>query len=656
MKTITPEAYVARPIVLSNGELHVGLNIYGLVHDFYYPYVGYENHAAGANLRHKVGVWIDGTVSWLDDDPGWSFAFNYPHTALIGHTQATHEKLGVVLEFDDAVDAEISTFMRNIHVVNLKDEAREIKLYMYQAFAIGDSRSNTDTAQYLPDSDAILHYRGRRAFIISGSHNDQPFDQYSVGVFGIEGHEGSYRDAEDGELGGNNVDHGRVDSILGFTLQLEAHGSDRVHYWISAGTSIREALYVHKIVQDQGIKSRLNATASWWHKWLEPALKVATTVPKEYQEIFVQSVMIMKSQMDKRGAIIASTDSTMLNYSRDAYGYSWPRDGGLTLWPFIRMGYKDEPLRFFEFCKRGLHPNGYLMHKYRADGALGSSWHPYVHEDVVAPPIQEDETAIVVFMFVQFYNQQKDSTLIKDFYGSMIQPMADFLAEYVDEVSGLPRPSYDLWEQLFATNTFTTSVTYAALLAAADLAVVAGDNESAVKWRTAGEDIKAAAEKHLFNEARQTFYRSIMVKDGNIVTDDLLDTSSIFGAYLFGLFAVDSPQLTASVKTAIETFKDAPGGPGLPRHENDDYRRTDPKIQSNWWHITSLWLAQYKLDTGDIDGATTIIDWVKSYALTTGMLGEQVNPVDGDLVSPAPLTWSHAEMVSTLLDLAERQK
>ena len=192
---------MARPIVLSNGELHVGLNKFGLVHDFYYPYVGFENHAGGSHLRHKVGIFIDGAISWLDNGD-WEFRFEYPHTALIGHTRAKNDKLNVILEFDDAVDAETSVFMRNVHVINLGNEAKEIKLYMHQAFAIGDSRSNTDTAQYLPDSDAILHYRGRRAFVIAGQYNKKPFDQYSIGLFGIEGHEGSFRDAEDGQLDG----------------------------------------------------------------------------------------------------------------------------------------------------------------------------------------------------------------------------------------------------------------------------------------------------------------------------------------------------------------------------------------------------------------------------------------------------------------------
>jgi GH15 family glucan-1,4-alpha-glucosidase len=645
---------VARPIVLGNGELHVGLNKYGLVHDFYYPYVGLENHAAGAKLRHKVGVWVDGQISWLDDEDAWTFKFSYPHTSLIGHTIAKNESLGIILEFDDCVDSEISIFMRNIHIVNRQDSPREIRLFMYQAFAIGDSRSNTDTVQYLPDSDAVLHYRGRRAFVISGSHNDTPFDQYTMGLFGIEDHEGSFRDADDGILSSNNVEHGRVDSIIGFTLNIAGHSSERVHYWVAAGMSTREALYIHKQMKDDGFIDRFHNTASWWHQWLTPTLELAKKVPKAHQELFVHSAMIIKSQMDKRGAILASTDSALLNYSRDNYAYSWPRDGAYTIWPLIRIGYYDEAYRFFEFSKRGLHPSGYLMHKYRSDGALGSSWHPYIHGDEVAPPIQEDETALVVFMFCQFYHLNKDSSLIKDFYGPMVKPMADFLAEYTDPTTGLPKASYDLWEQVFLTTTYTTSVTYGALLAASELAVVAGDEQSAVKWRSAAEDIKQAAHKHLFNEERQVFYRGLIVNDGHITKDETLDVSSVFGVFMYGLFNMDSEQMNASMKSLKERFRLLDDEPGIPRYENDEYRRSDESITGNWWYITTLWYAQYELERGNRKEAELILDWVKRHSYETGMLGEQINPVTDEIISPAPLTWSHAEYLSTMLDLIGR--
>lgn len=240
---------MARPIVLSNGELHVGLNNFGLVHDFYYPYVGTPNHAAGKSTRHRVGIWIDGRLSWLDNPGEWEFTFRYPHGALIGHTYARNESMQILLEIDDFVDSQISAFMRNIHIINLADYPRDVRLFMHQAFAIDDSRSNTDTAQYLPDSNAILHYRGRRAFIISGTHRDAPFDQHSVGLFGIEDHEGTFRDADDGELSNGNVEHGRVDSIIRFSVHVEAKSSERVHYWVTAGSSIRDALFIDKQIR-----------------------------------------------------------------------------------------------------------------------------------------------------------------------------------------------------------------------------------------------------------------------------------------------------------------------------------------------------------------------------------------------------------------------
>ena len=216
---------MARPIVLSNGQLHVGINLYGEVHDFYYPYVGLENHSAAQHLRHKIGVWVENQFSWLDDG-SWQFEFSYPYHSLIGKIKAHNANLGIMLEFDDVVDAYKNVFLRNIHVINKHSKKREIRLFMHQVFNIGNSAGNGDTAQYLPDSQAILTYKGHRAFVIDGMHgNGKNFDQYSIGLFGIEGHEGTYKDAEDGQLSGNNVEHGRVDSVLGFELNIEPHGS-----------------------------------------------------------------------------------------------------------------------------------------------------------------------------------------------------------------------------------------------------------------------------------------------------------------------------------------------------------------------------------------------------------------------------------------------
>ncbi len=646
---------MARPIVLSNGNLHVGLNIYGEVHDFYYPYVGLENHAAAKSLRHRVGVWTEGRMAWLDDG-AWQFTYNYHQHSLIGCIKAYHPDLRITLEFDDCVDSEYDAFIRNIHVINDIEREREIRLFMHQVFDITDAAGNGDTVQYLPDHNAILTYRGARAFIINGQHavDQHGFDQYSVGLFGIEGHQGTYADADDGILERNNVEHGRVDSAIGFNLVIGAHASARVHYWIAAGKSQRQALDVDKAIRKEGGPlHRILRTNRWWHQWLQPTRKVAAKLDSEFQDSFIKSALIMKAHVDRRGAILASTDTTMLKYARDAYGYCWTRDACYVLWPLIRLGYRAEPEAFFSFCKQVLNKKGYLMHKYQADGALGSSWHPYLHPDgAIAPPIQEDETAITLFMFNEYYQLHKDEGLLRYYYDDFIKKMADFLASYVDPATGLPKPSYDLWEQIFLTTTYSTAIVYASLLAAAELAGAVHDDESAVRWRSAAEDIASNAQKHLYNPERKMFYKGIYNENGKISKNDTVDVSAFYGAFMYNLFPLESDEMKNSSQTVLATINVGSNEtPMLTRFENDGYNRVSDDIAGNPWFVTTLWLAQYYRDSGQVDQAKEIVRWCRSHMMDSGVLSEQINPYTGQFVSVAPLAWSQAEYVSTLLDL-----
>lgn len=642
---------MARPIVLSNGDMHVGINNFGLLHDLYFPYVGLENHTLGHGTRHRIGVWVDGAFSWLDDG-SWRINFDYPHDALIGNIRAVNDSLQLMLELDDAVDYELSAFMRSIHVINLADRERDIRVFLHQAFVIGDSRGNTDTAQYLPDSHAIVHYRGRRTFVVSAESNEEAFDQHSIGLFGIEGREGTYKDAEDGELSGANVEHGRVDSVLRFRFAMEARGSRRVSYHIAAGTTFREALKINETIKTESIASRLYQTANWWQQWLEPALQTAKPLSPARRKQFIISVMVLKSHIDNRGAVIASTDTAMLNYGRDAYAYTWPRDTAYILWPLIRLGYTDEPRIAFDFYRRGLHSSGYFSHKYRADGAIGSSWHPYVHADgITAAPIQTDETAIMLFMFTQFYRTNRKPEILEEYYESFVKPMADFLTSYIDPHTLLPRPSYDLWEERFMTTTYTTAATYAALSSAAELADEANDSESAVSWRAVADDIKINASYLLYSDDRSCVVKGFLKRaSGEYDVDNTIDVSAAFGAFMFELFAVDSSEVVQSFETIRATFNQS-HEIGLPRYENDMYGRTQGQTTSNYWPVTTLWCAQYFIERGDFGAARQIISWVEEHSYETGIIAEQIRPCDGYSTSVAPLTWSHAEYVATILDL-----
>jgi len=634
--------------------MHVGINYFGEVHDFYYPYVGLENHSMANHLRHRVGVWVENHFSWLDDGT-WTIEADYYDNTLIGQIRAANKELGVTLEFQDAVDAHEHAFLRNIHIINEFGREREVRLFMHQMFLIYNSLDG-DTAQYLPGQSAILHYKGRRAFVVGGQDmHGKPFDQHSVGVYTLGADEGTYRDAEDGLLAGNNVEHGTVDSVIGFNQRLEAHGSTRVTYWIAAAKTQQAAIDLHGSIQKESVFEHIKATHTYWQQWLAPAEQTISRMPEESRTAVRKSLLVLKSHIDKHGGVIASTDTTMKNYSRDEYAYCWPRDASFVLWPLLRLGYRDELTAFFDFCRTGLHKDGYLMHKYQPDSAPGSSWHPYIVGERCIAPIQEDETAIVVFLFGQYYGVTGDKGVLHEFYDSLIKPMADFMASYIDETTKLPHATYDLWEEKFLTTTYSTAVTYAALLSAVKLAEEAEHNDDAVRWQNVADEMRAAAPSMLYNPDKEFFYKGYVHKSADakrdLLYDDTIDVSSFYGAFMFGLFDLDSTEVQNSFKTIQRVFRVDQEVIPLPRYEHDAYDRVEEDSMGNPWFICTLWQAQYYLETNRASEAHKIFTWVQQQMLPSGVLSEQINPYTHAFLSVAPLAWSQAEFVNTAIDL-----
>ncbi len=120
---------------------------------------------------------------------------------------------------------------------------------------------------------------------------------------------------------------------------------------------------------------------------------------------------------------------------------------------------------------------------------------------------------------------------------------------------------------------------------------------------------------------------------------------------MYGLFPVDSYETKQTAQQIIEVF-DQPERTALPRYEHDTYRKTTDR--SNYWHVTSLWFAQYYIEIGKLTQATKIIAWCLEHSYESGVMAEQINPYTGESIAPAPLAWSHAEYLTTLLDLYRR--
>lgn len=635
--------------MLGNGALTVGLDKFGQVHDFYYPYVGLENLTTSRSSGHKIGVWVNGDFSWTDDG-SWKISQTIASDALVGISQFSCDKLQIKLVFTDFVDSQHNAFIRRIEVKNESNQAKDVRLFLHQVFEISPY-GRADTALFEPDEHYILDYKGRCSILTYGWNHqtNQPFDQFAIGNHGIEGKEGTFRDAEDGELSGSAVEHAGVDATIRFKLDIQASESLKLDYWLVAADSQTKAEKIHIKLKHGSIDKSLQTTELFWRDWLGKA-KNLNQIPNEYRQLCKTSLMIIKAHCDRRGGIIASCDSSIYNYGRDYYTYVWPRDGAYAVWPLIRLGLFDEAKKFFEFCRDIISEEGYLEHKFQPDRAIGSTWHPLLHNNHKELAIQQDETAIVLYMLGEYHAAFGDNEFIENLYASFIQPMANWLSDFVDVQTGLPHASYDLWEEKFFTHTYTAAVTYQALLTAADFAQNFNYPDDMVKWQDLAEQLKAGA-SIFYNSDRNILRKGFLLQsDNSLQFDDTIDVSSLFGSVIFGLFDKISPEAVNTL-TAVESdlLNQSPSG-GVPRYENDSYFASNPAYKGNPWLVTSLWLAQLYLRLGKIAQAKEILDWASQKALPTGVMSEQIDPTGGQPVSVTPLVWCHAEFINTVLD------
>lgn len=641
---------MARPVMLSNGQLLVGLNEAGLVHDFYYPYVGLDNLTTARSVHHKIGIWVDGKFSWVDDDV-WQKRVDFESEALFSKVTLVNDNLAIRIESSDFVDAQTNALVRRMAVSNLVDENRDVRLFMHQVFEISRS-GRADTAFYEPSGNYILDYKGRCALLISGKVKDgKSLDQYAVGNYGIEGKAGTFMDAVDGTLSGNAVEHGGVDSVIRFSIPLDAKQTQHVDYWVIASNSQYEAQQTHAEFIEQGIDKREAITRKSWEHWLAQGQQALDKIPPGHLTAVKKSLLVIKSHIDSRGGILASGDSSIFNYGRDYYCYVWPRDGAYAVWPLIRMGYRKEAIKFFEFCRDTMHKDGYLLHKYQPDRSIGSTWHPLVHNNRSELAIQEDETAIVIIMLGEYMDYTDDKEFCESLFTTLIQPAANFMAKFIDEATNLPHASYDLWEEKFLTSTYTTTTVIRALRRAGSFAELFGYPDDAMRWTSAADRIEASLEL-LFDYDKQSYRKGLLVlPDGNLQFDNTVDISSLYGILMFTSAKLDNTALQQTVK-AVETRLVNTDIGGVVRYEGDYYMRISNDAAPNPWFVCSLWFAQYYVQLKQVDKAKAMVDWTISHSLESGILSEQVHPKTGYAIGVAPLIWSHAELINTVLDIS----
>ena len=272
-----------RDIPLGNGNLLVAFDRNYQIRDLYWPHVGQENHALGHVFR--MGIWTGGELNWIDD-PRWDKRLKYGPESMVSDITLKHAGFGLTIKASDVVDFHEDLLVRRFDITNLDDENKEVRVFFHQDFHIAGSELG-DTAYYEPERRAVIHYNGSYWFLVNGAvlltdEDAEPewspaaddASGYQVGVHGwscglkeVNNLQGTWRDAEDGQLSGNAIANGPVDSTVSFNLNMQANQTRTLYFWLAAASDFDRLAVINRLIRRRGPQSYLVRAKAFWNLW-----------------------------------------------------------------------------------------------------------------------------------------------------------------------------------------------------------------------------------------------------------------------------------------------------------------------------------------------------------------------------------------------------
>ena len=262
------------------------------------------------------------------------------------------------------------------------------------------------------------------------------------------------------------------------------------------------------------------------------------------------------------------------------------------------------------------------------------------------------------FVYEAAWRELGDAALDRELWSSA-RAAGDFLCGFVDEETGLPLPSVDLWEQTDGQHAYSAAATFGGLRACA---AMAARHEPSLESRyaQAAERVRAALEEHLWSEEHGRYLRSRWVgrQDAggeappaifdralryptravrSVDCEDARVDSSLLGlSWPFGAVDPSSSRMRATLAAVERELRLSDGG--VLRHEDDEYAGGNP------WLISTLWLGLAHRRAGNEAGLREAVDYALVRQTSLGLLPEQVTS-EGEPAWVVPLGWSHAMLV-----------
>jgi glucoamylase len=629
--------------VIGNGSMLGCISDKGELLRLYWPHIDYPQHLyaffTGIKLKN-----IDNSAAWFHE-PWLTHEQRYLKDTNVLETVCTNLYAGWRVNQMDFVLPDSNVLIRKYVVENLSDNEMDADIILYSR-ALSTSPEIT-CSMYNFTHNALMHYRNSYYTAISGSLKPNGFQ------LGNNSHD----NVRNGKLFGADYIGMMSDGAVSWELgKVAAKSYKEFSIYLSTGSTAKEAIALLKKTKATSVAGLLSHTRVYWEEYTDRAVKLVTGNEK-IDRIYRRSILVFALMSDKLGGGLLAAPEIDEDFTKcGRYAYCWGRDAAFITGAMDKCGLSNEVEAFYRWAASIQDDDGCWQQRYHMDGNLAPSW-----------GLQIDETGTIIWGIYSHYIETKNNKFISDMW-ICVKKGADFLISFIDKETGLPLPSFDLWEERYGEHLYSTAAVYGGITAAAEIADILGlDKNISEKYREAAALIKDAIDRNFWKEDKTRFIRAVRVKlnpwgsewtenpvmvkinpmgyERDFSREDWKIDISLLGITVpFDVYPANDPKVSVTAELVEKYLGICPAG-GLMRYEEDNY------IGGNPWVLTTLWAALYHMKAGNMDKVKKYFEWAVNCVTPLDLLPEQVNKETGKPEWVIPLTWSHAMFVLVLFEL-----
>jgi alpha,alpha-trehalase len=389
------------------------------------------------------------------------------------------------------------------------------------------------------------------------------------------------------------------------------------------------------------ITGRLDDTLEGWRSWSA----IHQNYEGPWRELVRHSGRVLQGMtFAPTGAIVAapttSLPETVGGERNWDYRYTWVRDASLTMEALWVAACPDEANKFFAFladaATSGLLRDGDLQIMFGIGGErdLPERELPHLAGWRGSRPVRVGNGASLQRQLDVYGELLGAAQRLVDQLGELDPVTKRFLAAAADTAAARWREKdQGIWEIRGEPRDFLYSklMCWVAVDRAVALASHLGAEARVADWETAREEIRTAILTRGWNEQAGAFTQAFGSED--------LDASTLMLA-ITGFLAADDRRMKATIDAIARRLTDKRGLV---------YRyltRDGLAGEEGTFVLCTFWLAQAQALAGDVEAATATFERAVAAINDVGLLAEEVDPRNGEMIGNFPQAFSHIGLVN----------